>query len=159
MNNFNPSDHDSPQVLSTSLGFFLRENSSNCHSLSLLTFQSHLSIIYTIDVVNDKCAQSTCFMYVRPSLLTLQIPSPDTSIFLAAKSLWMNDFLSRYPIPVAICWQNLNSMCLSAASEAMTWSLMTVPQQSIHHNCYSYQLLATGISLFVHLLLLEQEAP
>ena len=54
---------------------------------------------------------------------TLQIFSSETSMFLAAKSLWTNDLLSRYRIPVAMCWQNLSSMCLSAASEAMTWSL------------------------------------
>ena len=56
MNDFIPSDHDSPQVLSTSLGLFLHENSSNCHSLNLLTFQSHLSIKR-----NDvKYAQNVC---------------------------------------------------------------------------------------------------
>ena len=34
---------------------------------------------------------------------TLQILSSDTSMFLAARSLWMNDLLARYAIPEDMC--------------------------------------------------------
>ena len=40
--------------------------------------------------------------------------SPDTRMFLAARSRWTKPFLEGYSIPDATCWQNLNSICWSA---------------------------------------------
>ena len=37
------------------------------------------------------------------SMSTLQIPSSDTRIFLAAMSRWIKDFIARYVIPQATC--------------------------------------------------------
>ena len=42
-------------------------------------------------------------------LLTLAVNSSFSSMFLAARSLWMKPFLERYSIASAISWQNLSS--------------------------------------------------
>lgn len=41
---------------------------------------------------------------------TLHCLLADTRIFLAARSLWTNDFLDKYSIPKEICWQKSSSI-------------------------------------------------
>ena len=74
-----------------------------------------VSFVYDITTVTLQFNLSGLFigwlMWGALVKLTLQVWSPDTRMFLAARSLWIKPFLERYSIPDTTCWQNLSSSC------------------------------------------------
>ena len=109
--------------LSTSKGFFLPSLRSSSLQPDQPTSQSQQSVHYTYTLkivlllqiyyfpaysivkalVKELLTRSTVHMP------TLQIPSSESKMFLAARSLCTKPFVDKYCIPNAICWQYPNS--------------------------------------------------
>ena len=135
---------DLPQELSTWPESFPHARHSNYHFPNLWTYQSRWSAIK-----NKLFIICSCYTVIN----TLHVFSSESSMFLAARSLWTNFFRSRYFIPDTISLQN-RSRVKGVFDETISPGLKYIMYQV--HACMMCGVNSINSGSMMHVLLLQQ---